>query len=84
MPHRKSEERPGGGARRQGEGDNRSKTKDNTPVSHGTEANTPPGRKSGPGRWVRLSDLLPTGPVTEAQLRAAAQLVDAIRDREAA
>jgi hypothetical protein len=83
MPHRKCEERPGGGARRQNEGD-RSKPKDTTPVSHGTDGYTPEGRKSGPGRWVRLSDLLPTGPVTEAQLRAAAQLVDAIRDREAA
>ena len=54
MPHRKSEERPGGGARRQNEGD-RSKTKDSTPVSHGTAGYTPSGRKS---PWVRLSDVL--------------------------
>ena len=30
MPHRKSEERPGRGAQRQGEGDNRTVTKDST------------------------------------------------------
>lgn len=56
MPHRKSEERPGRGARRQNEGDRR--PKDSTPVSHGTDGYTPPGRKSGPGRWVRLADVL--------------------------
>jgi len=74
MPHRrdpmKCEERPGRGAQRQGEGD-RSKPKDSTPVSHGTAAGyTPFGRKSGPGRWVRLADVLPP--------------VGLLRDREAA
>ncbi len=61
MPHRrdpmKCEERPGRGAQRQGEGGNW-QAKDSTPVSHGTDGYTPPGRKSGPGRWVRLADVL--------------------------
>lgn len=63
MPHRKSEERPGRGARRQNEGDRR--PKDSTPVSHGTEANAPEGRKSGPGRWVRLADVISAAPWAE-------------------
>lgn len=72
MPHKrdplKTEEPPWPAAQRHGEGDRR--PKDSTPVSHGTAGYTPFGRKSGPGRWVRLADVLPP--------------VGLLRDREAA
>ena len=61
MPHRrdpmKTEERPWRAAQRQGKG-RETEAGDSTPVSHGTDGYTPPGRKSGPGRWVRLADVL--------------------------
>ena len=86
MPHRrqKRDERPARGARRQSERDRQPKDITGNAARKRAVVSTPPGRKSGPGRWVRLADVLPVGPVTEAELPAAAALVDFIRDREAA
>lgn len=58
MPHKDAKSAGANGARRQGKRDNRTEAKDTTPVCHGTDGYTPPRRKSGPGRWVRLADLL--------------------------
>lgn len=62
MPHRadlESEERPGKGAHHRGKRDNW-QTKDSTGSAARNRAvmSTPPERKSAPGAWVRLADVL--------------------------
>ncbi len=59
MPHKDAKSAGANGARRQGKRDNwRGEDSTPAPGRNRPVVSTPPERKSGPGRWVRLADLV--------------------------